>query len=80
MDDPKTLRPSLTSKKYPRRFTARFGPVAVIFALFIGLVSFLIFSGFTPIAPTNGVVLGLRPERRLDAPRHLGRRGGRRGR
>jgi two-component system, NtrC family, nitrogen regulation sensor histidine kinase NtrY len=59
MDEPKTLQPSLTSKKYPRRFTARFGPVAVIFALFNGLISFLIFSGFTPIAPTNGVVLGL---------------------
>ena len=41
------------------RFTARFGPVAVIIALFIGLVSFLIFSGYTPIAPTDSVVLGL---------------------
>ena len=41
------------------RFTARFGPVAVILALFIGLVSFLIFSGYTPIAPTDSVVLGL---------------------
>ena len=59
MVDPKTLRQNPTGSKYPRRFTARFGPVAVIFALFIGLISFLIFSGFTPIAPTNGVVLGL---------------------
>ncbi len=59
MNEPKTLRPNATGKKYPRRFTARFGPLAVIFALFIGLISFLIFSGFTPIAPTNGVVLGL---------------------
>jgi two-component system nitrogen regulation sensor histidine kinase NtrY len=33
--------------------------VAVILALFIGLVSFLIFSGYTPIAPTDSVVLGL---------------------
>jgi two-component system nitrogen regulation sensor histidine kinase NtrY len=41
------------------RFTARFGPVAVILALFIGLVSFLIFSGFTPVFPSPPVVLGL---------------------
>ncbi|HEY8033202.1 MAG TPA: PAS domain-containing sensor histidine kinase [Methylocella sp.] len=33
--------------------------MAVILALFIGLVSFLIFSGYTPIAPTDSVVLGL---------------------
>jgi two-component system, NtrC family, nitrogen regulation sensor histidine kinase NtrY len=59
MGERKTLRQSLGSKKDPPRFTARFGPVAVIFALFIGLISFLIFSGFTPVAPTDGVVLGL---------------------
>ena len=33
--------------------------MAVILALFIGLVSFLIFSGYTPIAPTGSVVLAL---------------------
>ncbi|MGQ0446075.1 MAG: ATP-binding protein [Beijerinckiaceae bacterium] len=33
--------------------------MAVVLALFIGLVSFLIFSGYTPIAPTDSVVLGL---------------------
>lgn len=59
MGDRKTLRQGLGSKADPRRFTARFGPVAVIIALFIGLVSFLIFSNFTPVAPTNNVVLGL---------------------
>src|SRR5262249_39172222 len=59
MGDRTTLRRSLGSKAGPRRFTARFGPVAVIFALVIGLISFLIFSNFTPVAPTNGVVLGL---------------------
>src|SRR5215831_6190471 len=57
MGDRKTLRQSLGTN--PRRFTARFGPIAVIFALFVGLASFLIFSNFTPVAPTNGVVLGL---------------------
>jgi two-component system, NtrC family, nitrogen regulation sensor histidine kinase NtrY len=41
------------------RFAARFGPVAVILALIVALVSFLIFSGYTPIAPTDTVVVGL---------------------
>ncbi|MCI0600780.1 MAG: PAS domain-containing sensor histidine kinase, partial [Beijerinckiaceae bacterium] len=59
MGDRKTARRGSASKNDQPRFTARFGPVAVILALFIGLVSFLIFSGFTPVAPSNSVVLGL---------------------
>jgi two-component system, NtrC family, nitrogen regulation sensor histidine kinase NtrY len=60
MGDRMTLRQGFPgSKADPRRFTARFGPIAVILALLIGLISFLIFSNFTPVAPTNGVVLGL---------------------
>ncbi len=42
-----------------RRFTIRFGPVAVVLALVVALVSFLIFADYTPIAPTSGVLLGL---------------------
>ena len=59
MSNQKISRRALGGKNNHPRFTARFGPVAVILALFIGLVSFLIFSGYTPIAPTDSVVLGL---------------------
>ena len=59
MSNQKISRRALGGKNNHPRFTARFGPVAVILALFIGLVSFLIFSGYTPIAPTGSVVLGL---------------------
>jgi len=59
MSDQKISRRALGGKNNYPRFTARFGPVAVILALFIGLVSFLIFSDYTPIAPTDSVVLGL---------------------
>src|ERR1700736_6657610 len=59
MGNQKISRPVLGGKNNHPRFTARFGPVAVILALFVGLVSFLIFSGYTPIAPTDSVVLGL---------------------
>lgn len=41
------------------RFTIRFGAAAVVLALVVALVSFLIFANFTPIAPTSGVLLGL---------------------
>jgi len=41
------------------RFAARFGPFAVILALLIGLVSFLIFSGYTRVEQTPAVVFGL---------------------
>jgi two-component system nitrogen regulation sensor histidine kinase NtrY len=57
--DQKAVRRSLGGKTGHPRFTARFGLVAVILALFIGLVSFLIFSDYTPILPTPSIVLGL---------------------
>jgi two-component system nitrogen regulation sensor histidine kinase NtrY len=59
MGNQKISRRALGGKNNHPRFTARFGPLAVILALFIGLVSFLIFSDYTPIAPTDSVVLGL---------------------
>jgi two-component system nitrogen regulation sensor histidine kinase NtrY len=51
MGNQKISRRVLNGKNNHPRFTVRFGPVAVILALFIGLVSFLIFSGYTPIPP-----------------------------
>ena len=59
MGDQKATRRILRGKSSHPRFTTRFGPVAVILALFIGLVSFLIFSGYTPVPPTDSVVVGL---------------------
>jgi two-component system nitrogen regulation sensor histidine kinase NtrY len=59
MDNQRISRRALGGKNNRSRFTARFGPLAVILALCIGLVSFLIFSGYTPIAPTDSVVLVL---------------------
>lgn len=41
------------------RLAAKLGRVAVALALVIGLTSFLIFSGYTPITPTNSILLGL---------------------
>ncbi|HUB62889.1 MAG TPA: PAS domain-containing sensor histidine kinase [Methylocella sp.] len=59
MGDPKAARRNLGGKSGHPRFTVRFGPVAVILALFTGLISFLIFSGYTPVLPTPSVVFGL---------------------
>ncbi len=42
-----------------RHTLARFGPVAVVLALFVATCSFLIFSDYTPVPTTPSVVLGL---------------------
>lgn len=42
-----------------RRITTRLGPVVVVLALATALASFSIFAGFTPITPTDPVLLGL---------------------
>src|SRR4051812_26368347 len=42
-----------------RRFLARFGPVAVTISAVVGLVTLLVFAGYTPIVPTDDVVLSL---------------------
>ncbi|ACK49502.1 multi-sensor signal transduction histidine kinase [Methylocella silvestris BL2] len=42
-----------------RRFTVRYGPAVVILVLLIALGSFLIFAGFTPVPPSDAVLLGL---------------------
>jgi two-component system nitrogen regulation sensor histidine kinase NtrY len=59
MDDQRIGRRAVGGRNGKPRFAARFGPVAVILALIVALVSFLIFSGYTPIAPTDTVVVGL---------------------
>ncbi|WP_036255327.1 sensor histidine kinase NtrY-like [Methylocapsa acidiphila] len=51
--------PSSAGTSTKARFTIRFGPAAVVMALVVALVSFLIFAGFTPIAPRPGVLFGL---------------------
>lgn len=48
--DPKVAR------VHPRRLISRLGPAAVILAIAAALTSFLIFAGYTPIAPTDPVV------------------------
>ncbi|MGO9007130.1 MAG: ATP-binding protein [Beijerinckiaceae bacterium] len=52
------LAPTLVSKR-SRRSTSRLGPVALVLALAVALTSFLIFAGYTPITPTDFVVIEL---------------------
>jgi two-component system, NtrC family, nitrogen regulation sensor histidine kinase NtrY len=59
MGDHQAAGPGLGLQADHPRFVARFGPVAVILALLIGFVSFLIFANYTPIPPTDSIVLGL---------------------
>jgi len=42
-----------------RRISGFFGPIAVGAALVLALATFVVFAGFTPIIPTNEVVLAL---------------------
>ena len=46
-------------RKRSRRLIARLGPIAVALAFVVAAASFLIFTGYTPIPPTGGVVLVL---------------------
>src|SRR5271170_3151674 len=41
------------------RASRRFGPVAVGAALILALATFVIFAGFSPIIPTQGIVLAI---------------------
>ncbi len=58
MSDKQTAR-RVSGAPSDRRFTVRFGPAAVILVLLLALGSFLIFAGFTPIPPTDAILLGL---------------------
>ena len=42
-----------------RQSLSRFGPVVVTFAVLLSIGTLLVFADYTPIAPTNDVVLGL---------------------
>jgi two-component system nitrogen regulation sensor histidine kinase NtrY len=59
MDDKQKERSASQGLIGDHRLTIRLGPVVVILALVFALASFLIFAGYTPIAPTDGVLLGL---------------------
>jgi two-component system nitrogen regulation sensor histidine kinase NtrY len=59
MGDTRTPRAGSRAASGERRLTARLGPVVVVLALATALASFLIFAGFTPITPTDSVLLSL---------------------
>ncbi len=42
-----------------RKFLSRFGPVVVTFAVLLSISTLLVFADYTPITPTNNVVIGL---------------------
>ena len=52
------LRPSVARKR-SRQLRSKLGPLAVVLAVVVATTSFLIFTGYTPIPPTDRVVLGL---------------------
>ena len=50
---------STAVRKRSRRLISKLGPIAVVLAFVAAATSFLIFTGYTPIPPTDRVVLGL---------------------
>jgi two-component system nitrogen regulation sensor histidine kinase NtrY len=59
MSDKESEQSISSASNGERRFTIRFGPAVVVLVLLVALGSFLIFAGFTPIPPTDTVLLGL---------------------
>ncbi len=59
MSEKQTQKNTIGASNGERRFTIRFGPAVVILVLLVALGSFLVFAGFTPITPTDAVLLGL---------------------
>ncbi len=59
MSETKIAPDAAVARKRPRRLISRLGPPAVVLALGAAMASFLIFAGYTPIAPTDVVVLSL---------------------
>ncbi len=59
MSDSRIAQRSTGDRRRGRRFTTRFGPFVVVVALVIATASFLVFADYTPIQPTNQVVLAL---------------------
>lgn len=59
MADSRTARGPSQGLIGDHRLTIRLGPFVVILALVVALASFLIFANYTPITPTDSVLLGL---------------------
>jgi len=59
MNDSRIAQRSNGERKRGRRFTTRFGPFIVILALVVAMASFSVFADYTPIQPTDQVVLTL---------------------
>jgi len=59
MNDSNPTLPSPAAKGAERRFLSRFGPVVVTCAVLASIGTLLVFADYTPITPTNDVVLGL---------------------
>ncbi len=59
MSDSRDVQRSVGDRKRGRRFTTRFGPVVVVLALVVATASFLVFADYTPIQPTDRVILVL---------------------
>ncbi len=59
MNDSNPTLPSPAVTGAERRFLSRFGPVVVTCAVLASIGTLLVFADYTPIAPTNDVVLGL---------------------
>ena len=59
MNDSNTTLPTTAVAGSERRFPSRFGPVVVTCAVLSSIGTLLVFADYTPIAPTNDVVVGL---------------------
>ena len=59
MNDSNTTLPTTAVAGSERRFLSRFGPVVVTCAVLSSIGTLLVFADYTPIAPTNDVVVGL---------------------
>ncbi len=47
----------VTTERRHRRITLKFGPIVVVLALISALATFVVFTGYTPILPTDSVVI-----------------------
>jgi len=59
MNDSNPTLPTTAVAGSERRFLSRFGPVVVTCAVLSSIGTLLVFADYTPIAPTNDVVVGL---------------------
>ena len=59
MNDSNPTLPIPAGASAERRFLSRFGPVVVTCAVLLSIGTLLVFADYTPIAPTNDIVIGL---------------------